>query len=469
MDRLKESIERFGGYPNGLLQPVLIDETNTLQDGFCRYTACCELSWLSIPVHVRSKLSDVEYNEIELESNLQRLGFTWQQVVQAVVRIHKLRQRQAILSGQKWTREMTGELLGGYSSQYVDNCINIEPHLEKDTYKTCTGITDAVRLYLRDKEDLLVAEKARRLGLRPCAVPNFAQAGAIVGDDLLDNPLDLLGEPLCVACSGTGTSSKGGPCIACRGTGKPVDTGDEQVIDLSSTLLLGDSVRDLLPKWPEKCVDHIITDPPYGIDVEDLQQTTTALMDVSRVQDAHQVEENIALFKLMFTQFDRVLKPGGFCILFLDIMNWQLLYDEAIKLFRVQRWPIVWHKTSQCKNQCAHFNTTKNIEFAMVCRKENATFPRPVPTSVVMCANDEEKVSNPFAKPFDLWKFCYEAVSIQGQTVLDPFAGEGSGVVAGLCLNRRVIAIEKEKHHYNYLVDNVKERWNRVFTKVRYV
>jgi site-specific DNA-methyltransferase (adenine-specific) len=249
----------------------------------------------------------------------------------------------------------------------------------------------------------------------------------------------------------------------------PVDL-KEEVIDLSNTLFLGDSVRTILPLWPTACVDHIFTDAPYGIDVANMQQAATALMDVSRVEATHDVGENLDLFAAMMPVFYRLLKEGGFFVTFCDEWNFRLLGDLAASAgFGVQRWSLHWEKTSPCKCQMAHVLTTKDHEIAIVCRKGAARLPAPVTTSRILCPNDADRASNPFAKPFSAWKFIYESFSIPGQTILEPFAGEGSGVTAGIRLNRRVLAVEKDEAHYNYLLEGVKGYWQGVFKKVRFV
>jgi DNA modification methylase len=472
IDSLRQSLRRFGGHPRGLLQPLLVDSNKVLQAGWCRYTAASQEGWETIPVYLRDSLSDSEYHEIELEENFRRLGFTWKEEIIQVVKIHRNHVRKALIDkAPTWTQQMTGDLLGGYSDSYVSNCLRVLPKLDLPAYAACESITDAVRVFYREKEDLGVARLAQLTTLARAAVPQLATT---------DKP--------CVACEGTGKNSKGEQCRPCNGTGlllkladtvmpvidplanlRPVEDVKEELISLSNTIFLGDSVRTLLPQWPASCVDHIISDPPYRIDVAMLQQSSEALMDVSRVESAHTVEENDELFRLMFPQFFRVLKDGGFCILWCDIMSWQLLYDLATSAgFGVQRWPLLWCKTSPCKCQMAHVLTTKDYEMAIVCRKGSARLPKPVTTSRITCPNNADRSSNPFAKPHDLWKFLYEGFTIAGQTVLEPFAGQGSSVTSGIKLNRRVLAIEKEEPHYNQMVMDVKSYWQGVFRKVRF-
>ena len=279
---LEDSVKRYG-----FLQPLLLDQNNQLQDGWCRLQVALRLDLPTVPVFRRSRLNDSEYFEVELEANLRRLNFTWQQNVHAVAKIHKQHQREAVLKGTEWTQQMTGDLLGGYSMAYISNCLSLNPVIDNKEYLDCGGITDALRLQLRQREDAAVAEQAKRLNLQGRAIVTFTETT----------------EP-CLACSGTGKNSKGALCTPCQGTGHRLmlptpcapaertdDTDDlfvtdanvvEQVIDLSNSLFLGDML-ELLPKWPAECVDHIITDPPYGIEMSNLEQTGTG-MDVSRVE-----------------------------------------------------------------------------------------------------------------------------------------------------------------------------------------
>ena len=59
--------------------------------------------------------------------------------------------------------------------------------------------------------------------------------------------------------------------------------------------------------------------------------------------------------------------------------------------------------------------------------------------------------------------------TLAGEIVLDPFAGSGSCAMAGIKANRVIISCEKEKHHYDYLVDNVKQSYEEQFDRVKFI
>jgi DNA modification methylase len=141
-------------------------------------------------------------------------------------------------------------------------------------------------------------------------------------------------------------------------------------------------------------------------------------------------------------------------------MLWQFMYDQAIAAgFVVQRWPITWLKLSSCMNQTVGYNTTKDTEIAIVCRKPGAVLMWQPNTSIIEAGNDEltNKINHPFAKPFAVWERLIKMVSYEGQLILEPFMGGGSGVISGLRMNRRMMGCELETYHYNEAIANIKE------------
>lgn len=482
-DRLRRDLGDIDGLADdivehGLIQPlvlVLSDGQHKLVAGGRRYTALKQLGHATVHHGITcdpsrpgfvyaSELSPELQREIELMENIQRKEMTWQEEVRACVEIHRLYKRRAALAGQRWILPDTAARIG-YDQSYVSYCLDLIDDLDSPAFADCLGITDAIKKRAEQRMNDAVKEQMRRSQV------NLPTLGV---QTTLTNPMP------CVSCEGTGKYYKTGePCRSCAGTGKVEhydktetkwETGQPQelVVNLSNTLFLGDSIRTILPQWPAACVDHIITDPPYGIDMSNLQQSS-GMIDVSAVVATHDVSDNLAMFPDMFKQFYRVLKDTGYCIVCCDIMNWHTLYDLAISVgFRVQRWPIVWRKTYPCKNEAANVNFTKDHELAMVCRKSAATLPNTVQRCVVD-AGRAEFVSNPFAKPHDFWKFCIEAVSLPEQTVLDPFAGEGSSTMSCLALQRKPIAVELDDMHFAHLVTKYKKFYTDRLRNVKFV
>ena len=235
-------------------------------------------------------------------------------------------------------------------------------------------------------------------------------------------------------------------------------------LDVTQNFLLGDSIEFMNLLKNESAFDHVITDIPYGIDMDMLNQQNPhgQMKDIDTILDEHTVEGNMDLMREFFPSAFKCLKDTGFLITWCDIMQWQFMYDLAIKAgFRVQRWPITWVKTHSCMNQSAQFNFTKSTEIAIVCRMPNATLAHPIPVCHIEASNTDarKEFDHPFAKPFAIWQFLIDAVSIEGQTILEPFAGRGSGVISMLKLKRKVTGIEINAKHYAALIENVKRHY----------
>jgi DNA modification methylase len=187
------------------------------------------------------------------------------------------------------------------------------------------------------------------------------------------------------------------------------------------------------------------------------------MVDLDRVVDSHQVDENKSLLLRFFPAAWKCTKASAFVVVCGDAMLWQHMYDAAIGAgFAVQRWPYIWRKINQnVMNNCAGYNTTKNYEIVMLCRKPGATLAEKRNTSFSDCGNTEaKKVTNhPFAKPFELTRDLCQMVSHEGQTILEPFAGGGSLVLQMLRMKRNVIALEKDPRSFNEMVENVKREY----------
>ena len=238
-------------------------------------------------------------------------------------------------------------------------------------------------------------------------------------------------------------------------------SGPEITISLSTTIFKGDCLDHMHFKFDPDSFDHVVTDIPYGTDTD--MQAQSSASDATRaliasVADTHKVEDNVKNFEPFLTGSYRVLRENGYLVFWCDIMHWEKLHTLAEKVgFKVQRWPLVWHKTHTCKNEAAQYNWTKNTEIAMVCRKGNPTLTVPQGSSVWAGSNEEVRalLQHPYAKPFDLWRWIYNAIAVKGQTVYDPYAGVGSAPIAAISSGYLPVCSELDEAHYNRLVINV--------------
>jgi DNA modification methylase len=203
-----------------------------------------------------------------------------------------------------------------------------------------------------------------------------------------------------------------------------------------------------------------------------LAQDNLGMVNIESVAAEHDITENLRLLFNFFPLAYDALKPDAFLVLWADYMVWQQLYDWAKAAgFKVQRWPIIWVKTHTCQNAAAQYNFTKTTELAMVCRKGNATLTRIGAPGHIIASHDEykESMDHPFVKPFSVWEHLVLSCTLEGQTILDPFAGEMSGPISFLRCNRNYFACEKNEVHFNKGMENIKDYYRRINPDAQFI
>lgn len=83
---LKESLKQYG-----MLNPIVITESNYLIAGFRRLQAAKELGWSTVYVRVMPHTNQADLVEIEIDENLHRKPFTEDERTDALLRLEKLR------------------------------------------------------------------------------------------------------------------------------------------------------------------------------------------------------------------------------------------------------------------------------------------------------------------------------------------------------------------------------------------
>lgn len=456
LDELANSIAEIG-----LIQPIVIDESFNLIAGGRRYFACKDvLKWTSIQVVLKeTQGSELKLRRMELEENLKRKDMNWKERVVGLSEYHQLLVREKIMEGEKWALEETGKLLG-VSLSTTAYCVKLASCLKDPNHpiQNAASVNDALRILLTEKENA-----TNRLLVATSATPTVTPAAITMDDVLADIPSDNEPSPpaaetpafsVCKACGGTGKSSSGDLCPICKGGAASQYSGDRgEIITIPLRKMLNWSKCEVfLPSLGDDAVDHVCTDPPYGIDMDYINQGDKAhIPDLDRTKKEHEVERNLATLNFAIPHFYRVIKPGGFCVLWYDNVYWQWLWDRCEKAgFEVQRWPLVWCKTDQCLNQCAHVNFTKSTEFVLVLRKGVANLRTVQNKNWMLNPNvDKHQFSHPFAKPPEVWEWLLKAIAAPGQTVLDPFMGSGSSIWTMARLGIRPLGCEEVEHWFN--------------------
>jgi site-specific DNA-methyltransferase (adenine-specific) len=104
MAALGESLLKFGQ-----LVPIILDKDKKLIAGFRRFTAAKHIGWQEIDAVFQDDIPLLLRREIELEENIQREDMSWQERVNAIAEIDKIRKS----TDPNWTATQTAQVVGG--------------------------------------------------------------------------------------------------------------------------------------------------------------------------------------------------------------------------------------------------------------------------------------------------------------------------------------------------------------------
>lgn len=388
--------------------------------------------------------------ELELHENLHRLQPKWTEDVCLIAEIHAYKQKTE--GHSQWGVKETEMLLGGGPSnntRKIQYCIRIAKLINAGDKEiiACRDISDAIGLLTERKANEGLKILTERMATTAKSVaPDFSFM-----DTFTDGIETLKGGD----ANDPGAISMPSDPHACA-LPVPQSNPSGPEIPLSVLFTLGNSIWDP-GEWPR--VDHIITDIPYGINMDNLE-------NVESVKEQHQVDSNIEDMPIFLRRSFSAVKDGGFCVFFYD-----LDHHEKLQLFAtasgwaVQRWPLIITKSSPCRNQAAQYNTTKNYESVMVLRKPGAVIRKPVMSSTlekVDFRGSTTQYAHPFAKPFLVWQWIYTMFTIPGQSVLDPYCGEMSACSAAATCGLLPYGIESEEVHFNRGLQHMRETYQKI-------
>jgi site-specific DNA-methyltransferase (adenine-specific) len=216
-------------------------------------------------------------------------------------------------------------------------------------------------------------------------------------------------------------------------------------------LILGDALEKI-DEIPDNSVDILLTDPPYGLGTGTARQQTIKLRGGE--EKWMMKGDDLAVFDLMdklFTKLKVKLKENAHLYVFTSWKRWHLLYPVVAKHFEVKNC-LVWNKIRGFLGELIGYNYMEAHELVLFAvkgkRKLNWEGEKPLNILTVKPVWNPDRL-HPTEKPTELCKILISYSTVEGETVLDPFAGSGSTLVAAEVLGRNWIGIEIDPQWYD--------------------
>ena len=207
----------------------------------------------------------------------------------------------------------------------------------------------------------------------------------------------------------------------------------EQVIIGNAELWHGDC-REILPLLPK--VDAVITDPPYGVNYHG-SATKEKQRDGIGYESYEDTQENLVTQIIpRIIQFLELAKRGALTPGIANHRFYPAPDGEGVIWYPAGAncgpWGFITHQPIFYYGKCPYLTTRKGSR----------------PTGF-QSSEGAEKNGHPCPKPLGQMTWIVNRVSLDGETVVDPFMGSGTTGVACMNLGRKFIGIEIERKYFD--------------------
>ena len=205
-------------------------------------------------------------------------------------------------------------------------------------------------------------------------------------------------------------------------------------------LILGDCL-EVMKTIPDKSVDAVITDPPYGIDYQSARRT-------DRADWKPKINNDIAPFLEWIPDAFRIIKDTGFVMCF---CRWDVEeeFRTAIKHAGfILKSQIIWDKVIHGMGdlESAFAPQHENLLFAT---KGNYSFPGVRPKSIIREQRvHPDKMIHPNEKPVNLYYKLYHSLLNKNDSMVDCFCGSASSGEAAIKFGCNYIGIDNSDYYF---------------------
>ena len=348
--------------------------------GYRRLLASALLKLQTVKAELHENLTQIEQEEIELDENLQREQLSWQDEIKAKARLVELR-KELYGDSIRDVAAHVGESRGElWEDQRLAKAIELIPELANSKNKTQAQN----KLRLLQRRETLTAKAAE------------LQAGKL----------------------------------------------DPALLAYETKVKLGDALT-LVKTWPTGVFHCIVTDPPYGINLDSGETKKGNAHPQIYADDTYDVMD---LTAQIIPEAYRILQENTHAYFFFDIKQ----YARILRLlteagFTVDPIPLLWVKPGSGQVNHPDSRWGSGYEACFFCRKGNRALLRQGQSNVLQ--HDpvpSNKKIHPVEKPVSLLRQLIESSTAPGEVVVDFFGGSGSTAEAAMQTGRNFLLCEKD-------------------------
>jgi adenine-specific DNA-methyltransferase len=214
--------------------------------------------------------------------------------------------------------------------------------------------------------------------------------------------------------------------------------------------------EEFIPQLPDRSIDCIITDPPYGVDfVSRRAETAAGKKWVRPVENDKDLTQALEAFANVLALLESKVKEECDVYVF---TRWDIV-GEWIELIRNCDWLsykmlLVWDKGIPGMGDidsnwgCGH-------ELVLYCKRGRREVAYRRSSIVAVDKVHAARLIHPTEKPVPLLEHYVEMSTKPGDVVFDPFSGSGSTSVAADRLGRIGIGTEVDAEHHRRSLDRL--------------
>jgi ParB family chromosome partitioning protein len=343
----------------------------------------------SIPCILHAELDPIDAFEIELEENIRREDLSWQDRAIATSQLVELRRLKAEKRGEQspTTRQIAPEIYPDFTPAAAHNTVHDElvvaRHLSDPDVAKAPSAREAIKV-IRRKEEV-----ARNIAL---------------------------GESV----------------------GKTFGRG-------SHSLIQGNCIK-VMNELPDSQFDVILTDPPYGIDAQDFNDSG-GKADASGHTYDDSYSNWVNLMVPLSTLSYRISKPTAHLYLFCDIdrfVELRTIFSQAG--WRCFRTPFIWHNPSGQRAPWPQHGPHRKYQLCLYAVKGDRPTLKLSPDLVTYAS--DTNLGWAAQKPVALYADLLTRSCRPGDSVIDPFCGSGTIFPASHGLRIKATGIELDSGAY---------------------